>query len=214
MSSIRYRLNCSKTCSSFEGNPFVSATNWARRQALAGRIKQSFPFPVPIGMSSDVYTLPKSDAPAVRPIRVLLADDHAVTLWGLRQLVENARPPMIVSGTAATRRELLAHPALAQADVVVLDLAFRDGCALDCVPQLVSDAGVKVIVLTGELNPGRHREAVMRGARGVVLKSRPTEHILQAIERVHATDAEGAARGGANSMMQRQVHRYWRKQCL
>jgi len=137
-------------------------------------------------MSSNVYLQPQSVTPATRPIRVLLVDDHALLLWGLRQLVESTRPLMVVSGSAATCSELLAHSALAHTDVVVLDLGLRDACALDCVPQLVSQAGVKVIVLTGDLNPSHHRDAVMRGARGVVLKSHPTEHILQAIERVHA----------------------------
>jgi DNA-binding NarL/FixJ family response regulator len=122
---------------------------------------------------------------ATRPIRVLLADDHAVTLWGLRQLVDSAKPRMSVAGTASTCAELVAHPALSKTDVVLLDLGLRDANAIDCVAQLVSDAGVKVVVLTGDLNPSHHRDAVMRGARGVVLKSQPTEHILGAIERVH-----------------------------
>jgi len=123
---------------------------------------------------------------SVRSIRVLLADDHSVTLWGLRQLVDSARPGMCVSGTATSCAELLAHPALPQTDVVLLDLGLGDANAIDCVRQLVNDAGVKVVLLTGDLDPSHHREAVMRGARGVVLKSQPTEHILQAIERVHA----------------------------
>lgn len=122
----------------------------------------------------------------IRPIRVLLADDQSVTLWGLRQLLESAGPRMAVSGTATSCGELLAHAALRDTDVVLLDLGLRDACALDCLPRLVGEAGVKVVVLTGELDPGRHRDAVMRGARGVVLKSQPTDAILYAIERVHA----------------------------
>lgn len=121
-----------------------------------------------------------------QPVRVLLVDDHAVTLWGLRQLVESAIPRMCVAGTAGSCAELLIHPALAQTDVVLLDLGLRDANAIDCVRQLVSDADVNVVVLTGDLNPLHHREAVMRGARGVVLKSQPAEDILDAIEHVHA----------------------------
>ena len=124
--------------------------------------------------------------PPARPIRVLLADDHAVTLWGLRQLIESADPRMNVSGTAATCSELLAHPALDQTDVVLLDLGLRDASALDCVPRLVGAGRLKVVVLTGDLDAGHHRDAVMRGARGVVLKSQSTECVLQAIERVQA----------------------------
>jgi DNA-binding NarL/FixJ family response regulator len=120
------------------------------------------------------------------PIRVLLADDHAVMLWGLRQLVESAQPRMVVAGTAASCGELLAHPELDRTDVVLLDLSLRDRSAMDCLPHLVARPGLKVLVLTGEPNAGRHRDAVMRGARGVVLKSQPADCVLQAIERVHA----------------------------
>jgi DNA-binding NarL/FixJ family response regulator len=118
-------------------------------------------------------------------IRVLLADDHAVTLWGLRQLIESAGSRMTVSGTASTRHELLSHPALDATDVVLLDLSLKDASALECLPRLVSD-GLKVVILTGDVNPIRHREAVLGGARGVVLKSQSTDTVLEAIERVHA----------------------------
>jgi DNA-binding NarL/FixJ family response regulator len=119
------------------------------------------------------------------PIRVMLADDHTVVLWGLSQLIDSAKPAMRVSGTASNRRELLAHPALADTDVLLLDLGLADGDALDCIRQL-SATGIKVIVLTGNLNAAQHLQAVMQGARGVVLKSHSTELLLRAIERVHA----------------------------
>lgn len=120
------------------------------------------------------------------PIRVLLADDHGVTLWGLQQLIDSAKPQMCVAGTATRCSELLQHPALETTDVVLLDLSLSDADALDCVPQLVNDHHLHVIVLTGELNPARHRDAVLRGARGIVLKSDPTDDVIRAIERVHA----------------------------
>jgi DNA-binding NarL/FixJ family response regulator len=120
------------------------------------------------------------------PIRVLLADDHTVTLWGLGQLVESAHPRLCVSGTASTCAELLAHPALPQTDVVLLDLRLQDANAIHCIAPLVNEARVQVVLLTGDVNPSHHRDAVLRGARGVVLKSQPTQNILDAIERVHA----------------------------
>ena len=123
---------------------------------------------------------------AARPIRVMLADDHGVMLWGLQQLIASAGPSMVVSGTATSCSELVTHSALGRTDVVLLDLSLRDANSLGCVPGLVNEAGLKVVVLTGELNPARHRDAVMSGARGIVLKSDPTENVLRAIERVHA----------------------------
>lgn len=119
------------------------------------------------------------------PIRVFLADDHAVTLWGLQQLIDGMQPRMTVVGTAASSQELLAHPALAGTDVLLLDLGLRDCNAIGLVHHLVETEGVKVVLLTGDLDPAHHRDAVLRGARGVVLKSQPAEHVLEAIESVH-----------------------------
>ena len=129
--------------------------------------------------------------PAQQPeIRVLLADDHAVTLWGLSQLVDSARPRMKVVGTATSCAELLSHRALADTDVVLLDLGLRDANAIDCVRELV-DLGVQVVLLTGDLDP-----------------SHPAEHLL-AVHLAHVAGVGGdltyavrgdrlAAAGGGN----------------
>jgi DNA-binding NarL/FixJ family response regulator len=121
-----------------------------------------------------------------KPVRVLLADDHHVTLWGLRQLLESATPPIDVVGTATSTEALLNHPELANTDVVLLDLGLGDRNASECLQELVHRAHVKVVVLTGDTDPGRHRDAVQKGARGMVLKSQPAEHIISAIHQVQA----------------------------
>jgi DNA-binding NarL/FixJ family response regulator len=122
---------------------------------------------------------------ATRTIRVLLTDDHALVLWGLRQLIDSAQPRMAVIGTATSARELMEHPALRDTDLVLLDLGLPDGDPLECIRRLTA-AGLKVLVLTGNLNVMQHMEAVKAGARGVVLKSHSTELLLRAIDRVHA----------------------------
>ncbi|NML15291.1 response regulator [Azohydromonas caseinilytica] len=122
---------------------------------------------------------------AARPIRVLLTDDHALVLWGLRQLIDSAQPRMQVVGTATSTRELMAHPALSETDLVLLDLGLPDGNPMECIRQLTNKK-LKVLVLTGNLNVAQHMEAVKQGARGVVLKSHSTELLLRAVERVHA----------------------------
>jgi DNA-binding NarL/FixJ family response regulator len=129
---------------------------------------------------------PSPSQAAQHPVRVLLADDHHVTLWGLRQLLESATPPIEVVGTATSAKDLLDHPSLTSTDVVLLDLGLSDRNALECLQELVQRTGVKVVVLTGDTDPGHHRDAVMRGARGMVLKSQPAEHIISAIHQVQA----------------------------
>ena len=60
-----------------------------------------------------------AEAPA---IRVFVAEDHQITLWGLLRLIDASGPRMRVVGTASSRAELMNHDAAAQADVILLDL--------------------------------------------------------------------------------------------
>jgi two-component system nitrate/nitrite response regulator NarL len=99
---------------------------------------------------------------AATPIRVFVAEDHHVTLWGLTRLIDDAYPRLTVVGSARSRAELLGH-----------DAAARERCP------------GRVLVLTGTDDIGQHRAAVMQGARGVVHKSEPADVILRAIEKVH-----------------------------
>ncbi len=120
-----------------------------------------------------------------RPIRVFVAEDHQITLWGLHQLIDASRPRMEMVGCASTLDELLHHDGLAQADLLLLDLdlAGEDACA--AMEELRRRGKAQVLVLTGADDATRHRSAVMRGARGVVHKSAPAATILRAIECVN-----------------------------
>jgi two-component system, NarL family, nitrate/nitrite response regulator NarL len=118
-------------------------------------------------------------------IRVFLADDHRVTLWGLQQLIDSARPEMEVVGTALTRTELVAHPALDDTDLLVLDLdlAGEDGC--NALADVQRRCRGHVLILTADEDQAHHRRAVMQGARGVLHKSESADTVLRAIRKVH-----------------------------
>ena len=120
-----------------------------------------------------------------RAIRVFLAEDHQITLWGLRRLIDASLPRMEVVGTASSRTELMNHAAAAEADVIVLDLDLGGEDASDSLAVLRQRCPGRVLVLTGADAVEQHRAAVMKGARGVVHKSESAETILRAIEKVH-----------------------------
>jgi two-component system, NarL family, nitrate/nitrite response regulator NarL len=129
-------------------------------------------------------TLPDRAA-AVPPIRVFLAEDHAITLWGLHSLVDSLPDRMTVVGSAATRDALLGHAALAQADVLLMDLDLAGADGLDLLPVLRPRCCAQVLVLTASEDTRRLCRAVELGARGVLHKSEPAQQILAAIEQVH-----------------------------
>ncbi|QPF73565.1 response regulator transcription factor [Roseateles sp. DAIF2] len=119
-----------------------------------------------------------------RAIRVFVAEDHQITLWGLRQLIDAMQPRMQVVGCASTLPELLAHAELPGADVLLLDLDLGGEDAGAALATLRQRGNAHVLVLTGADNVEQYRSAVLKGARGVVHKSAPAPTILRAIERV------------------------------
>ncbi len=123
---------------------------------------------------------------AARPIRVFIAEDHQITLWGLHRLIDAAAPRMHVVGTASTRTELMNHDAATEADVILLDLDLGGEDTAESMASLRQRCPGKVLVVTGADDLDQHRRAVMQGARGVVHKAEPAETILRAIEKVDA----------------------------
>ncbi len=117
-------------------------------------------------------------------IAVFIAEDHPVTLWGLQRFIE-AQPNMRVVGCAEAHHALLSHPALPDADVLVLDLDMGGHNMLEAMADLQRTTSAKVLILTGETDVQMHRSAVVRGARGVLHKGQSAEVILRAIEKVH-----------------------------
>ena len=128
------------------------------------------------------------DAPP-RTIRVFVAEDHQITLWGLRRLIDASRPRMEVVGTATSRAELLSNDAIADVDVILLDLDLAGEDAAASLSELRQRCPGRVLVLTGADDVAQHRAAVLKGARGVVHKSEPAETILRAIEKVSCGEA-------------------------
>ncbi|PIF77732.1 LuxR family two component transcriptional regulator [Variovorax sp. 54] len=120
-----------------------------------------------------------------RPIGVLLVDDHQTMLWGLSRLIDGEQPRMKVVATAGCCDEAVAHTQRLAPDVIVLDLDLDGHCALDILPQLLSNEVSRVVVLTGERDQRTLDLAVLRGARGVLRKDASAEQVLEAIERVH-----------------------------
>ena len=138
------------------------------------------------GQPTSAAANPTHPGPAGPPIRVFLAEDHAITLWGLQRLIDSQAQQMTVVGTAQTSDALLANPTLAQAQVLVMDLDLADRDGLDALPDVQRISTAQVLVLTASEDIERHYRAVELGARGVLHKSEAPQQIITAIQQVHA----------------------------
>ena len=121
---------------------------------------------------------------AVKPVRILIVDDHLVMRAGLRMVIES-RPGLQVIGMASNRAEALQLAAKESPDLILLDLDLGGESALSFLPELRAQAKEgRVLVLTGVRDVDEHRKAVRLGAQGVVMKENATEVLVKAIAKV------------------------------
>ena len=130
--------------------------------------------------------MPATATPAVKPIHVLLIDDHAVVRSGLRMVIES-NPELKVVGEAGNRTDALAIATREQPDIILLDLDLNGASGLDFLAELFTLASdARVIILTGVYDAAAHQRAMHLGAMGLVLKEKAAEVVIKAIEKVHA----------------------------
>lgn len=120
-----------------------------------------------------------------KSIRILLVDHHTVVREGLRMLIEN-HPHLAVVGEAGNKEQALAEMARTQPHLVLMDLDLGSENGLDFINELFFlDDTLRVLILTGVRDAEIHRKAVKSGAMGVVMKDRPAEVLIKAIEKVY-----------------------------
>jgi len=119
------------------------------------------------------------------PIRILLADDHAVLRAGMRALLD-AEPDMIVVGEASEGHECVALAERLRPDVILLDINMPECNGLEALDVLVVRVPEsRVLVLTMHDDAGYLRRVLASGGVGYVLKQAASEELLSAIRAVH-----------------------------
>jgi NarL family two-component system response regulator LiaR len=120
----------------------------------------------------------------MKPIRLLLADDHRMFRQGLRELLERQRTIEVV-GEAASGPEVLAAVASLQPDIVLLDIQMPGLNGVEVAKRLAaSHPQVKLIMLTMYREDQHLIESIRAGARGYLLKDADAEELVAVIERV------------------------------
>ena len=117
------------------------------------------------------------------PLRLLLADDHAVVRAGLRALLEG-EPDLEVAAETGSGEEAVRLAALVAPDVVLMDLRFAGGGldGIEAVRRLAAEApGLPVVMLTSYSGRADVVRALEAGARGYVLKAGPPQELFRAV---------------------------------
>ncbi len=123
---------------------------------------------------------------APEPIKIVLADDHAMVRGGLRRVLESAAELTVVA-EAGDVHAALQHTRAHQPHVVVLDLHMPGAPTLPAIEEFVAASPRSVVlVLTMERDPAIAREALSEGARGYVLKEEAEAELVEAVRAVVA----------------------------
>ena len=121
----------------------------------------------------------------MEPIKILIADDHAVLRSGLRLLL-NAQPDFEVVGEASTGEETVERATALQPDVLLLDIAMPDLNGLEAARRIRQQApDLRIIVLTMYDDEAYLRQFLEMGAAGYVLKKAADTELAAAIRAVH-----------------------------
>jgi two-component system, NarL family, nitrate/nitrite response regulator NarL len=121
-----------------------------------------------------------------QPIRILVADDHAIFRDGLRRLLESDGN-LAILGEASNGDECIRLLGKLKPDILLLDLRMPDKDGLAVLKEVNFDElPTRVIVLTAAEDDRDIIRAMRLGARGVVLKQSATDLLVKSIHRVQA----------------------------
>jgi DNA-binding NarL/FixJ family response regulator len=119
------------------------------------------------------------------PIRLALADDHAIVLHGLKRLFESY-PDVEVVECCRDGDEALAVARADRCDILVLDLRMPGQNGLDVLRALSDEKHpCRIVLLTATISDDDVVEAVRLGAQGVVLKEASPDTLIECIRRVN-----------------------------
>jgi DNA-binding NarL/FixJ family response regulator len=114
--------------------------------------------------------------------RVLLADDHPLTLEGIRAVLE---PHLESVGTVSDGRALVEAALRTKPDLIVLDITMPLLNGIDAAVQIrKSLPAVKLLFITMHVSPAYLEAVLNAGGAGYVLKSSAREELLNAAESV------------------------------
>jgi len=125
----------------------------------------------------------------MKPIRVLLADDHALFREGVHAILKSV-PDVEIVGEAGTGQEALTLAAKLEPDIILMDIQMPDLNGVEATQRILKvQPETGIIIVTMLEDDDSLFSAMQAGARGYVLKGADKAEMLKSIRAV----AEGEA---------------------
>jgi DNA-binding NarL/FixJ family response regulator len=124
----------------------------------------------------------------VRPVRVLLAEDHTLVRAGIRALLESLEGVEVVA-EAADGREALRLAQAHAPDILLMDITMKEMNGLEAAARLAKEhSTTRVIILSMHADPIYVRQALQAGAAGYLLKGADVAELELALKAVTRGD--------------------------
>jgi NarL family two-component system response regulator LiaR len=120
-----------------------------------------------------------------KPIRVFVAEDHAIVRKGICALL-TLEPGIEVVGEASNGQEAVRSIQGAQPDVILMDLVMPEMDGIEAIQQIVArQPQARILVLTSFATDDKVFPAIKAGALGYLLKDSEPRDVVDAIRQVH-----------------------------
>jgi DNA-binding NarL/FixJ family response regulator len=124
-----------------------------------------------------------------RPIRVVLADDHAVVRKGIREFLEE-EGDIVVVAEAADGEQAVALVTEHRPDVAVLDIQMPVVTGIEATRRIKAEhPDVRVLILTAYDDDPYIFALLQAGASGYILKTGDSSGLVEAVRAVHRGDS-------------------------
>jgi two-component system nitrate/nitrite response regulator NarL len=124
----------------------------------------------------------------VANIRIVVADDHPVVLFGVKNMLLS-EPGFEVVGEARDGDEAITQVLEHEPDILLLDLAMPRLPGLEAMRAIMAKSPrVKIVLLTSTISTQQIIEALQIGARGIILKDSVAGDLSQALRAVLSGD--------------------------
>ena len=120
----------------------------------------------------------------MNPIRILIADDHALLRHGLATLI-SLHDDLAVVGEARDGREAVDLARKLTPDIVIMDLSMPVKDGIEATREIKSAAPeTKILVLTTFATSDSISKVLAAGANGIILKNSPRDQLLASLQQV------------------------------
>lgn len=124
-----------------------------------------------------------SRSATAKSIRVHVIEPQQILLWGIQHLI-NGDTRFNVCASSTNGVDALRDAEYEKPHVILIEPELDGEDAIALIDALIQKTSAKVVLLTSNRDPSLQDRAILKGAKGVILKTESPETLLKALEKI------------------------------